>query len=604
MGKAEPGGGRPGAAGAGRGGSGAAGPGPASRAAGRGRSRVAGTPALEVGLVAGLAVLVLVAHVATNLYTPYGVHRDELLYLAMGRHLRLWGMDFPPFIAIVAEAERGLLGDSLAALRLLPALAGTGTVLLAGLAARDLGGGRLAQGLAAFSAAALPIFLRAGNLLQPVVFDQLWWTLALWALIRIARKEADRRAAAGGGGSGAETADWLLLGLAGGLGLLTKFSIAFLGAGLLAGLLLSRLRRTLLGRGPWLAAGTALALGSPSLVGQIRLGWPVFGQLGDLRSFQLDRIGYGDFLLGQILLLGPMVVLAAMGLLELLRAGAAERRAERSASGLLEGGLDGSKAAFARAGILGPRGPAELRAVGWTCLAALAILMALHGKPYYAGPLHPVLLAAGGVWLERMAARLDVAGKFDPARAVRLAGPLVLSVWAVALLPLSLPLLPPRVMAAYGRLPGLEDARTSNRGRVLALPQDYADMLGWKAQAETVAAVYRSLPPEERAEAVIVGGNYGEAGAVDFFGPGLDLPPAVAPVGSYWFFGPGSKPGRVVIKIGGSREDLEPYFRSVEEAAGVNEPWVVPEERHLAIWVCRDPYGTLQEVWPAFRGQN
>jgi len=596
VGKAEPGRGRPGAAGAGLGGSGAAGPGPAAGGAVRGRPRP-GTPALEVGLVVGLAALVLVAHVATNLYTPYGVHRDELLYLAMGRHLRLWGMDFPPFIAIVASAERGLLGDSLAALRLLPAAAGAGTVLLAGLAARDLGGGRLAQGLAAFSGAALPLFLRAGNLLQPVVFDQLWWTLALWALIRIARKEA-------GGGPGAETLDWLLLGLAGGLGLLTRFSVAFLGAGVLAGLLLSRLRRTLLGRGPWLAAGVALAIGSPSLVGQLRLGWPVLGQLGDLRAFQLERIGYGDFLLGQVLLLGPVVVLAAMGLLELLRAGAAERRAERSASGLLEGGLDGSKAAFARAGILGPRGPGELRAVGWACLAALAIVMALHGKPYYAGPLHPVLLAAGGVWVERMAARLDVAGKFDPARAVRLAGPLFLAVWAVALLPLSLPLLPPRVMAAYGRLPGLEAARTSNRGRVLVLPQDYADMLGWKVQAETVAGVYRSLPPEERAEAVIVGGNYGEAGAVDFYGADLGLPPAVAPVGSYWFFGPGAKPGRVVIKIGGSREDLGPYFRSVEAAAGVNEPWVVPEERHLTIWVCRDPYRTLQQVWPAFRGMN
>lgn len=128
-------------------------------------------------------------------------------------------------------------------------------------------------------------------------------------------------------------------------------------------------------------------------------------------------------------------------------------------------------------------------------------------------------------------------------------------------------------------------------------------MLGWEAQAEAVAQVYHELPPEERGKAVIVAENYGQAGAVDFFGPSLGLPPAVLPAGSYWFFGPGDKPGEVVVKIGGVREDLTPYCGAVELAARVDEPWVVPEERNLPIWICRQPYRTLQDLWPSFAGR-
>jgi hypothetical protein len=147
-------------------------------------------------------------------------------------------------------------------------------------------------------------------------------------------------------------------------------------------------------------------------------------------------------------------------------------------------------------------------------------------------------------------------------------------------------------------------ATTTNRGESLALPQDYADMLGWEAQAAATARVYHSLPPADRARAVLVADNYGEAGALDFFGPRYGLPPAVAPVGSYWYFGPGKRPGEVVIKVGGDREDLLAFFRSVTLAAVVTEEWVVPEERDVAIWLCRGPYRTLAQVWPQFEGQN
>ena len=136
------------------------------------------------------------------------------------------------------------------------------------------------------------------------------------------------------------------------------------------------------------------------------------------------------------------------------------------------------------------------------------------------------------------------------------------------------------------------------------LPQDYADMVGWEEQAGAVARVYRSLSATDRARTVLVAGNYGEAGALDFFGPRYGLPAVVSPTGSYWFFGPGTKPGEVVVTIGAGREDLVPLFDSVEAAGRVTSPWSVAEERDLTIYVARGPHRTLQEVWPSLAGRN
>jgi 4-amino-4-deoxy-L-arabinose transferase-like glycosyltransferase len=494
------------------------------------------------------AALKLALHLTVNLRTPYGFHRDELLYLGMGRHLQIWGMDFPPAIAIVAEASRTLLGDSLAAIRFFPALFGSAVVVLAALIARELGGGRIAQGLAAFCVLTSPLFLRSANLLQPVVMDQLIWAAALYALVRLCR----------GYGPGG----WLLLGLVLGLGLLTKFSVTFIGLAIVAGILLSPLRTALLTPWPWIGLASALAVGAPSLVGQIRLGFPVFSQMADLRASQLDRITPADFLLGQ-LLWGPAVLIAIAGLY-----------------GLLAGP------------VLRP-----FRALGWSCVAALAILVLLQGKPYYAGPLYPTLFAGGAVLVERAA---------DGLRGELLQVGTVAVLFAFSLLtfPLGVPILPPPAMAEYAHALGVEAAVRTNTGETLPLPQDYADMLGWEEQVATVARVYHTLPDDQRRDAVVVAGNYGEAGALDFYGPRYGLPEVVSPAGSYWFFGPGDRPGKVVITIGVPEDDLRRFFDSVATAATVSHAWAVPEERSLTIHVGTRPRTTLQQLWPSLAGRN
>jgi hypothetical protein len=505
-------------------------------------------PAFATSLVLLSAAIKLALHLTVNLRTPYGFHRDELLYLGMGRHLRLWGMDFPPGVAIVAEVSRTLLGDSLTAIRFLPAAFGSALVVLAALIARELGGGRIAQGLAAFCVLTSPLFLRSANLLQPVVMDQLIWTAALYALLRLCR----------GYGPGG----WLLLGLVLGLGALTKFSVAIIGLGITIAVLASPLRTAFLTPWPWIGLASALAIGAPSFVGQIRLGFPVLAQMADLRASQLDRITPGAFLLGQ-LLWGPAVLLAITGLYGLLAAPAFR----------------------------------SFRALGWSCVAAFVILVLLQGKAYYAGPLYPALFAAGAVLLER--ASHGLAGEILQVGTVA-----VLFAFAVVTFPLGVPILPPPAMAGYASALGVTAAVRTNTGQIGALPQDFADMLGWEQQVAMVARVYHGLPAHQRERAVLVAGNYGEAGALDYYGPRYGLPGVVSPAGSYWFFGPGNLPGEVVVTIGITEGELRRYFDSVETAARVSNPWAVEEERSLTVNIGTRPRMTLQEVWPLLAGMN
>ena len=557
-----------------------------------GRVRVAGPEGegrapLARRVVAGLALLVVAGHVAANLASPYGVHRDELLYLAMGEHLRLWAMDFPPFVALLAQAVRIFAPDvgvdGTALLRLGPALAHGALVVLAAVLARELGGRRGAQGLAAFAVATAPLFVGAGGLYQPVVFDQLWWTLGFVALARLGRPRARGRPAAAD--ARAAWRDWALLGAAVGLGLLTKFSIAFFAAGAAAGILATPLRRRLATPMPWAAAALALALGAPSVVGQLRLGWPVAGQMAELRASQLARVGPLDFLAGQTVM-GPALLVAALGLLFLL--GGLPRLAQRLP---------------ARWGHPLPAVTTGGRAAGVAALVAVLLLMLGRGKAYYAGPVYPLLVAAGAVAL------LALWGRAGGGRGVGATAAVVLVAFGLLTAPLALPVLPPPEMARYAAAIG--QAPASNTGEPLAIPQDFADMLGWPGMAAATAAAFDALPPAERADAAVIGGNYGEAGALALYGARLGLPEAVSPAGSFWFFGPGDREGRTAVVLADSAAAAPELARLFAEVRPVRaavpaelRPWVVPEERNAWVFVCHGGRRALVEVWPALAGRN
>jgi hypothetical protein len=505
-------------------------------------------PPLAIGIVGTLVAVKLILHLATNAFGPYEFHRDAFLYMAMGEHLSLFAMDFPPAIVMLSELTRDLLGDSLFALRLPIAFIGTALVVLAALTARELGGGRFAQGLAALAVLANLLFLRSGNLFQPVALDQFWWTLGLFALVKLARTEEPRW--------------WIVFGITCGLGLLSKFSMLIFGFAVFLALLATSQRRAFLTPWPWLAAAIAMVIGSPSFIGQINLGWPLFDQMGDLRSAQLARVTPLEFI-GDQPLIGMGFVLAVIGMAALIFAPSWRR----------------------------------YRTVGWTAVFAFVTLLALKGKSYYIGPIYPVMYAAGAVVLDRF--RIPRWGAL-----ARWATVVLVAGWGVVTLPLGLPILAPPTMERYLAGLSLQSATETNIGQQERLPQDYADMLNWREQVEEVARVYNALPASERERAVILASNYGEAGAIDFYGPRYGLPKARAFVGTYWHFGPGDLPGDVVVLHGFEESDFSRFCGSKTVAGHVGHPYAVAEERDLTIYVCREPTTTLQELWPQLAGEH
>ncbi len=189
-----------------------------------------------------VAITAAILHIATN--GRYGFHRDELQFLSDARHLD-WGyVSYPPLTPFIERISLGLFGVSLIGLRMFSVISQTTVILVTGLMARDLGGGRLAQFAAALSVALSGVPIFEATEFQYTSFSFLWWVLACWFTIRLLKTENPRW--------------WLAIGAAIGLGLLTKYSVVFFVAGLLVGLLFTRNRRYFLS--PWFWAGVAIAL--------------------------------------------------------------------------------------------------------------------------------------------------------------------------------------------------------------------------------------------------------------------------------------------------------------------------------------------------------
>ena len=482
------------------------------------------------------------------LHPAWEYHRDELLYFAMGDHLA-WRMQFPPLIAVVARVGDALFGDAVWAARVPAAAAGaalTGVVLWL---VRRLGGGSVGMLLAWTALLGAPVFLRPSVLMHPVVFDQLWAMLAVTGVLLAARER--------------EPSWWLLTGAALGLGLLTKMSALMYGAVVLGiALLVPVLRQHLATRWPWLAALLAVTLGVPTLLGQLHFDWPFLAQLSSLQGTQLAATNRLATLVEQPLMLGPLALLVLAGLVAGLRAATTR--------------VSGSEQATAAV--------ATLFATG-----LLVIVLLQRGKAYYAAPAYPVLAAVGAAWL---APRLS--------RASSVAFAAVLLVATALLLPLGVPLLAPAPMARYTAWLGVGAATRTNVGEQLPLPQDYADMLGWRAQAEAASQAFRALSPADTADAILAGSNYGRAGAIARYRRRLDLPYPVSVHGDFHAWGVGERSGRVVILLdeASAQAELESVFRDVREVARIGDPRAVAEEQDVRVLVAREPGQPIASLWP------
>ncbi|MGZ3460042.1 MAG: ArnT family glycosyltransferase, partial [Archangium sp.] len=441
-------------------------------------------------LLPGLALATAALHLLFA--HRYGYFRDELYFIACGQRLD-WGyVDQPPFIAAAARLATTLFGHSLTGLRLLPALAAAGLVALTGHLARRLGGGGFAVGLAALPTALAPIFLFEGHTLTMNAFEPLFWTGCAALLVQLVRTGQCRL--------------WLALGALVGVGLLNKYSMAFFATCLVLGLLLTPERKLLASR--WLVAGVLLAtaLVLPNLLWQQHHGWPMLELLRNGQLYKNTPFQVGEFLRGQWLLLNPLAAplwLAGLGFL-----------------------------LFAPA-------VRPYRALGFTWLLLFGLLVFLRAKDYYLAPAYPMLLAAGAVYAERLLSR-------PAARAAVLVPGLV---GFAALAPMTLPVLPEDTFLTWQQALGIAPPQ-HERHAYGALPQHYADQHGWEELAASVAEVYQRLPPETRAHTALFAQNYGEAGALDWFGPAHGLPPARSGHNNYFLWGPGDEPENILV-VGG-----------------------------------------------------
>ena len=486
----------------------------------------------------------LLIHVLTS--AGYGYFRDELYMLDCGEHLD-WGyVDHAPLIAWIARLSRTLFGDSLYGIHFLPALAAAAMILLTGLIARELGGGRFAVALACLCVLVAPVYLIMDSLLTMNAFEPLFWMGCAYVLLLAIQRDNPKLLV------------WF--GVLAGFGLENKHSMLFFGFALVAGLLLTRERRFLANRWMWIAGAIALALFLPNLIWQVQHHWPTIEDLGNVKRMQKNVELAPLAFLGQqvFMMLPPSVLVWAAGLWFLMRGKAGKR----------------------------------CRALGWAYLVVLAVMMALKGKDYYLAPAYPMLFAAGGVFWERLTER----------RWLRVPLPAALALSGVVAAPMALPVLSPENFLRYESVLGFTPPKTEV-GHIGKLPQHFGDRFGWEEMVATVAKVYYGLPPEERAKAAIYAGNFGEAGAIDFFGPRYGLPKAICAHQTYFFWGPRNYTGEVMILLQSRRRDAERYFASIEDGPILSNPYAMAEERYT-ILIARGLKLPLAAIWPRLKHWN
>ncbi len=476
----------------------------------------------------------------------YGVFRDELYFLDCARHLAWGGVDHPPLIDGITWFAVHVFGPSLFGLRLLPALAGGALVWVTAQLAREFGGGRFAQGMAAFAVLPVPVYLMLGHWLTMNAFEPLLWTTASWLALRMISRDEPRY--------------WLAIGAVWGIGMENKYSMLFAAAALVLAFLLGPERRFL--RTKWFLAGVAVAvlLFLPNFVWLVRNHFPFleFERNARLDGARLVRSTFG-FVSDQIVIMNPVLAPLWMGGLAWLMLTTLAKR---------------------------------YRVAGWTFLGVFLLLWALKAKNYYVVSAYPPVLAAGAAAFEEL----------TMSRWRWLRGAYVAAVLSAGLVlaPLVLPVLPVRLLIAYqAALAGFQPVRFEQQASG-PLPEQFAGEFGWEDMVRETSRVFHGLPEAERQDTAIFANDYSEAGAINFFGPQYGLPRAISNDKTCWLWGPGNYTGRSVIVLGSDGAGDREHFRSVEVAGRADHPYARQDER-FEIYLCKDLHGGLREAWPAIR---
>jgi hypothetical protein len=492
-------------------------------------------PYLAVGPLITLCATKLLLHFFTSL-RHYGYFRDELYYLDMARHLD-WGyVDSAPLIAVYAKIALWM-GGSLAALRILPALAGAALIALTILIVRELGGKHYAQLLAGFLILLCPAMLWADSLMTMNAFEPLFWMGCIWVVARILRTGDSKL--------------WLWFGMLAGLGLENKHSTLSFGFAVTVALLLTHHRREFAGKWIWIAGAIALAIFLPNLIWQVRHHFPTIEDLANVRREGKNVVlGPLAFVKEQIIDLHPILLPVWLaGLIWFLR----EHR---------------------------------WRVLGLTFVVFFVLMEVTHAKNYYVFPIYPMLFAGGALVIERWLANRAVWTRAAVIAIIVLA--------ALPAIPMVTWMLPPERLLAYQETIGFKPAKAEVHHESL-LPQPIADQFGWPEMAREVATIYNSLPPEERTQTGIWAGNYGEAGAINLFGPQYGLPHAYSRHQNHWYWGPPQQVYKNLIVIQWGLDDVRDNCTSFQPFEHYQRFGM--GEENQPIYLCRGVEFDIQTIW-------
>ena len=491
----------------------------------------------DTAILVWMAVALIILHCLTN--NQYGFHRDELNFIEDGRHLA-WGyIDCQPFTPFVGHIAEMLFGTSLVGIRFFPAVSQGLVLVLTGLMVRRMGGNRWAQIIAAAGAAISGVSLNQGSIFMYVSFDFLWWVAVAYAVISLLKTGNPRW--------------WLAIGAAIGLGMLTKLTMGYLVAGLVAGVLFTPARRYL--KSPWLWAGAALAMliFLPNLLWMAQHDFISLQKLTFIHARDVRDGFYKWFLLDQLYNAAnpSSIYLWVFGLYFFWRSS----------------------------------GTPNYRPLVWMYVVALAGFLATQGRGYYLAPAYPMLIAGGAFYIGERVRNLTAADR--NARYSWLYYSLVIGGLCAA--SFTIPVVP--VNSFWWKMAD-------------GIHQLYRDEVSWTGLVKTVADIRDTVPPEERSRLGVLAANYGEAGAVNVYGPAYNLPHAISGMDSYWLWGYGSPPPETVIAVGFTPSYANALFETCSIVGTTANSYGIQniESRYFPdILLCRHLRQPWDQFWKNFR---
>ena len=465
-----------------------------------------------------LVKLVLPFLLQDGLYEP---HRDEFLYLAEGRHMA-WGyMEVPPLLSVFAWLIH-LCGGGFFWIKFWPSLLGACNFLLVGKLILSLGGKWFALVLG-FLPFVLGVYLRIHYLFQPNFLEIGCWTLMACCMVWFVQTGQNK---------------WLyFFGISAGLGMLSKYSVAIFGASLLLGLLMTPQRKIFANKHFYAACLLAFFIFLPNLWWQYHQHFPVVYHMKELQQTQLQYISPASFLTDQVMMNLPCVFTWMAGLYHLSFSPAVK----------------------------------PYRFLAWAWVFVIALLLITHGKNYYALGVYPVLFGFGACRIEKATAGRLIA--------LRYALPAFAAAVGYFFISIALPLYEPAKLAAFYEKRQIEKTGALKWEDLKnhPLPQDFADMLGWKEMAQKMARAYHTLDSNEKKKTLVFCDNYGQAGAVNYYGPQFGLPEAFSDNASFLYWMPQHPDFDNIVLLTDDQQEMQhafiKNFRSALLADSVTHPF-------------------------------